>query len=435
MEFALISGGQPVADLAKGGLETGGHKTENFWTSWNQAVDETGQIQLESEIVSRPAIIQVHSTSEARDEVTVVVPAAGRSSRFPGHKPKWLLTQPNGCLMIVDALGALDLTNVGRIVVGILRDHLDRFCGGDAQALLMAFEDGQPRLREIPISIVIIPQDTIDQVQTIECILKAAQVTGPIFLKDCDNQFACPMKVVDGVATLEISHSMQSISIPASKSYVSLTPARLITNIAEKVILSNTFCIGGYSFRSASETMDSIASARRYQKLSSTSSVELSVSDVVWLKMIVGHAPFVSIPATAYEDWGTLDAWTAYTRSWKTLFLDIDGTLLVNTGQYFRPNWSQDSGTILPETVKHLQFLRAHGRTQIILTTTRPERFRDLTERQLKEGGVPFDRICYGLLHCQRVLVNDWAKTNPFPSAVAVNLPRNGDGLKEMLTY
>ena len=404
--------------------------------SSDATADGTGKVRQVAEAFDNGTHVQMNGNARHLDgQVTIVVPAAGRSSRFPGHKPKWLLTQPNGCLMVVDALGALDLSSVSRVVVGILKDHLVRYCGNDANALLKAFEDGNAQLKEIPISIVVIPEETIDQVQTIECILDTAKVTGPIFLKDCDNQFSCSLMAQNGVATLEITQGMQSVSIPASKSYVSLSSAGAITNIAEKVILSNTFCLGGYSFRSASETLNSICSARRYQKLTSTTNVELSVSDIVWLKMLEEQVPFVSIPSIGYEDWGTLEAWNAYTRTWKTLFCDIDGTLFKNTGQYFTPNWTHDSGVILPSTIKHLQTLRARGRTQIILTTTRPESFAKLTERQLKASGVPFDRICYGLYHCQRVLINDWAKTNPFPSALAVNLQRNGDELREMLDY
>ena len=374
-------------------------------------------------------------TSFADREVTVVIPAAGRSSRFPGHKPKWLLTQPNGCLMVVDALGALNMTQVKHVVVGILRDHLNRFCSGDANALLKAFNDGHPDLQQIPISIIVIPEETVDQVQTLECILRTAGTTGPILLKDCDNQFACPVRAIDGVATQEITGNMQSVSIPAAKSYVSVTLDGLITNIAEKVILSNIFCIGGYSFRSASSTISSITTARRYQKLTSSTNVELSISDIVWVKMLIEQTSFVSIPASSYEDWGTVGAWEVYTRTWKTLFVDIDGTLLKNTGQYFIPRWSEGSGPVLPQNVEHLRSLHGRGRTQIVLTTTRPEAFREVTERQLKEGGIPFDKICFGLFHCQRVLINDWAKTNPFPSAIAVSLRRNGDDLQELLSY
>ena len=67
--------------------------------------------------------------------------------------------------------------------------------------------------------------------------------------------------------------------------------------------------------RFASTTMDSIAFTRKDQKLTFITNVELSISDLVWPNLLAGHAPVMSNPATAYEGWGTLDAWTAYTRS------------------------------------------------------------------------------------------------------------------------
>lgn len=53
--------------------------------------------------------------------------------------------------------------------------------------------------------------------------------------------------------------------------------------------------------------------------------------------------------------------------------------------------------------------------------------------KQLNEHGVPFDQIVFGMFHAQRVVVNDFAKTNPFPSCAAINLRRDGDELPEML--
>lgn len=69
------------------------------------------------------------------------------------------------------------------------------------------------------------------------------------------------------------------------------------------------------------------------------------------------------------------------------------------------------------------------------MTTTRPESLRAMTEKQLAEAGIPYDKLVLGLWHGQRAVINDYAKTNPFPSAVAVNLKRNADDLKEHLEY
>ena len=421
------------------------------WPTSFLPIEAVGDVaaQSASEVTARPPLhhsngvvqtgahtngIELNGNASAKSEsVTLVVPSAGRSSRFPGVKPKWMLTQPSGCLMVVDALGALDLTHVNHVVIGLLREHVDKYCGGDVDAILKIFEDGVPRLSEIKVSIVVIAEETVDQTQTIECILNAAQVTGPIFLKDCDNQFKCPVPAVDGVATLDITRETESgVSNVASKGYVAVnSQTGQLTSIVEKMMVSNTFCIGGYAWKSAQDFLSRVAQARKYQIMASaTKGVELAVSDVIWLKMATG-APFVSIPAANYEDWGTLPSWRAYCDSFKTLFVDIDGTLVKNSGQYFLPTW----GTTAPLTknVSHLNRLHATGRVRIILVTSRLEKFRDATLKQLELYGVMYDQILFGMLHASRVVINDYAPTNPYPSAECVYIRSSGVYLPPLL--
>lgn len=47
---------------------------------------------------------------------TLILPVAGRSSRFPGMRPKWLLTMPDGKLMLEKAVERLDMSDyeIGR---------------------------------------------------------------------------------------------------------------------------------------------------------------------------------------------------------------------------------------------------------------------------------------------------------------------------------
>ena len=53
---------------------------------------------------------------------------------------------------------------------------------------------------------------------------------------------------------------------------------------------------------------------------------------------------------------------------------------------------------------------------------------------EIQSKGIPYDELIMGLPHCQRVLINDFAKSNPYPSATAINMPRNQDILKEFLS-
>ena len=243
---------------------------------------------------------------------TLVIPSAGRSAQFPGHKPKWLLTMPNGRLMVVDALAKLNLSRVQRVVLGVLKEHVDKHCNSDIGALIRAFEDGPAHLSAVELSIVVIAEETIDQVQTIECILKAANVTGPIYIKDCDNQFQCDIPGIDGIATLEITEDLQDLIIPAGRSYISPDSNGNIDNVVEKVILGPHICVGGYSFASAEDFVQNVCNARYYQVIASAGKIELAVSDVIWLKLISsyclrdldnvqpGIAEFTSIPVAEY---------------------------------------------------------------------------------------------------------------------------------------
>ena len=74
------------------------------------------------------------------------------------------------------------------------------------------------------------------------------------------------------------------------------------------------------------------------------------------------------------------------------------------------------------------------GQVKIILTTSRPEKLRKLTTLEMEMKGIPYDELIMGLPHCQRVVINDFAKSNPYPSATAINMPRNQDILKEFLS-
>jgi hypothetical protein len=371
--------------------------------------------------------------------VTLILPCADRSSRFPGHKPKWLLTQPNGRLMVVDAISTLDMTNVTRVVIGVLRDDFQKYCSNDPDAVFAAFHDGPLVLQETPITLCVIGSETVDQVQTIECMLRACEVSGPIFIKDCDSSFMGPVAEGNGIAYMQITRDILNVSTPADKPYITIDDKGRVNNIVEKAILGDNVCVGGYSFRSG-EKFGLVAKQRRdLMKQTACADTELAISDVIWGYMtphdkhIVDIDWFFPIPIINYNDWGTLSAWKRYVRTFSTLFIDLDGTLFKNSGQYFAPKWGSQPG--LPENLAYVRSLRHKGRTQIILTTSRPESLRAQTELQLELWQVPYDQLVMSILQAQRIVINDYSNTDPFPSARAVNLRQDADDLRENLVF
>ena len=53
----------------------------------------------------------------------LLLPVAGKSSRYPGIRPKWLLTMPNGQLMIERSLEGLNLNFIKEVVIIMLKEH------------------------------------------------------------------------------------------------------------------------------------------------------------------------------------------------------------------------------------------------------------------------------------------------------------------------
>lgn len=106
----------------------------------------------------------------------------------------------------------------------------------------------------------------------------------------------------------------------------------------------------------------------------------------------------------------------------KTVFCDIDGTLLMHMGDI---QSNLDEPTALRNVVNTIrEWDRANYR--IILTTGRKESTRERTEHQLHKAGIVYDDLIMGLPNGDRVLINDKKTKGVRNTAYAVNVVRNG---------
>jgi hypothetical protein len=113
------------------------------------------------------------------------------------------------------------------------------------------------------------------------------------------------------------------------------------------------------------------------------------------------------------------------------LFVDIDGTLVTNSSIHFPPYVG--GGSSLQNNIDHLNSLHKSEKVKIVLTTSRPKYMKDITLSELNNKGILFDELVMGLPHCKRVIINDFANSNPYPSCEAINMPRNSDDLEHFL--
>ena len=133
---------------------------------------------------------------------------------------------------------------------------------------------------------------------------------------------------------------------------------------------------------------------------------------------------FKGFEVEQYKDWGTREDWLAYRANYKTYFVDFDGVLVANGGQYCPPYWGQCPP--LTGNIAKIRALHDKGAT-IIITTARPNSHYELTMQEIRGHGIPCDKLICGLPHTGRVLINDYADSNPFPTAESIQILRNGE--------
>ncbi|CAN0437954.1 unnamed protein product, partial [Phaeothamnion confervicola] len=245
----------------------------------------------------------------------------GRSSRFPDLKPKWMLTHPSGKFMVIEAIRGLNLDEFDFIYFIYLAEHEKQhsFLKGFTEEL----EDAG-LLKKV--KFVKLEEPTHDQPETVlQGILKGG-IKGPILIKDSDNYFQ--VKVLPRNAVCYADLNKVGLIKPRNKSYVTMDAQGNVLNIVEKLVISSSFCVGGYSFSDAQLFIDAL------KKLDATK--ERYISHVIYQLMLEGQT-FQATETQQYSDWGTVEDWDRFKRSYGTLFVDLDGTLVKNSSVHFPP--------------------------------------------------------------------------------------------------
>jgi hypothetical protein len=225
----------------------------------------------------------------------VIVPAAGLSTRFPNMPPKYLLTDNNGNMMIRKAIEPY-LNH--HITIGILQEHDEKY---------NVKEKISDQFYKNSIDLVVLPQVTAGPAATIAEIIERTKVIGDFLIKDCDSYFE--HDIIEGnyvcVSKVKENHVLYNL---AGKSFVQTNEQGIITDIIEKQVISDKFCVGGYKFKSVEEYMDA------YKMVSTTIQDEIFVSHIIQFMLLENNIFFENI-VTNYSDVGTIQEWKKYNES------------------------------------------------------------------------------------------------------------------------
>lgn len=342
--------------------------------------------------------------SVGKNKKYLIIPAAGKSSRYSTKKPKYLLTHPHGKLMIQEVISGLDLDLYEECHIVLLKEHCDKY-----EADVIIEQSLGPRFK-----ITVLENPTRSSPETVVECVKRNSITGQIVVKDCDCYVSFDEPESDNyVIGLDI-HDMPVKNI-TSKSFI-VSENDILKDIVEKKVVSDIVCLGVYSIHS-----DSLLSI--FEELVNYTDKEIYFSHLISLCSERGTI-FEVKTTKEYIDWGTSDEWFEYTSNLRTYIFDIDGVFLENTGRYGTKNWNN---TFIPlqSNVDVLKRLSDNG-SEIIFVTSRTEDCLDQFKRYLNKMGIVYKTIISGCNHNKRILINDFSPTNPYPSCESVNVPRNG---------
>ena len=151
---------------------------------------------------------------------------AGRSSRFPNMRPKWMLTHPmTNRFMVTESILGLNLDFFDNIYFICLQEHEDqyKFVKGFTEEL------EQLDLKE-KTNIVLLSDQTKSQSETVYNFLSNNPVDGFILIKDSDGYYECKLvEEKNQIAYFDLN-DMDDINA-RTKSYVELDINRMVTNI------------------------------------------------------------------------------------------------------------------------------------------------------------------------------------------------------------
>jgi len=346
---------------------------------------------------------------------TLLLTCAGESTRFGAIKsPKWLLTHPEG--LTIGERSIEGLCGYDRLVVVCQKKHTERLLPSFKKRL---FHD----VTAAHITWVLLESTTPSQMHTVSIALEKANVRGAFAIKDCDNRFSFDLNMAsesnaEAVVALCSVGAVSHLHNAAEKSYALLNPSDgTISKIAEKRVISSTFCCGLYWFASPRIFLSAWRRAGKPQYASQT--VE---------EMPVSQRRGLLLAAKDYEDYGTAEAWAGFCALYANLFIDIDGVLFENGGRITRPEWGKKEQKPLSANIAWLKIKKPRAR--VYLCTARPEERRAETEGQLYRAGIPYDSLLMGLFTARRTLIADHGQSIPPPAVRAISINRNGNILE-----
>jgi hypothetical protein len=294
------------------------------------------------------------------------------------------------------------------ITVIILKEHDEKYEA--KRKLTEAFGDS--------VNIVVLENETSGPAETVyQGLLRSSRISkdSPILIKDCDGFYESKNENGNVIYVAKLSKHPK-IRTASAKSFTITNNQGIVTTVVEKKIVSDNFCVGGYQFESANTFM------KAYESIQVSG--EIFVSHII--DYLINHDNiFVESEVENFVDVGVLEDWRDYNNK-PTYFCDIDGTIVKSKFNYL-------SGVEPIQSNIDVLLKELDRGCKIIFVTSRPKKYESITREMLDALGFYGCQLITEVHHSKRILINDFANTNPYPTAQAINIKRDDDNLKDYI--
>lgn len=219
----------------------------------------------------------------------VIIPCAGLSSRFPDMKPKYLLEDFQGNMMIQLAMASFANCNIHIV---ILKEHDEKY------DVLNLFR----QKFGTSINLIVLNERTKGPADTVFQALERIDANSSVLVRDCDSAFSCALQNGNYVFVYPAENLDSSVN-RKSLGYAFIDGEK-IKALSEKNLESDFFCVGGYQFDSKQTFIDGyLTSSQVYG--------EIYLSHVINACIGLGHE-FKPNQVKNYKSFGNLELWHIY---------------------------------------------------------------------------------------------------------------------------
>lgn len=342
----------------------------------------------------------------------ILVPCVGPDNSFPNMKPKYLLADYLSRRMIELAVGPY--LGHYKITAIIPNQHEQQYNVKHEFADIFGNK----------LDIFVINNNDLHAAEVVSHCIKALDISPyeSILIKSFDAFFKTENFESGNKVYIDSLENHQKINLDG-KSWLNINDSLTVDSITSR-LTGSCFSAGAYQFERVIDYNIAFDYLSKYVKQDPT------LSDIV-NSLIEQGKVFKPITVQSYHEFTSPQEWFEWNNH-PTIFCDIDGTIIENQTPYGPNNYGTDPKPLENNCAKLRKAIQQG--CQIVFTTSRGSRWHAQTRRTLDLLGFEKCTLIMDLHHAPRILINDYAATNPYPSATAINLARNTDTLDQFLT-